>query len=208
MRPDLIACIASKQRRVRITADRKREVDHTGVPDPLPHDPTAIAPMHTERTTLHFFCGKAGAGKSTIASRIARDLDAILLSEDVWLMRLFGDQMKTFDDHIRVSARLKTVIGPLVVELLGSGRSVVLDFQGNTRNGRRWFRAMCEEARSAHVLHFVDTPDVTCLARIARRNVERPEGSHHLTEADFLHVSSYFQAPEADEGFEIETHST
>ncbi|MGC1174617.1 AAA family ATPase [Polaromonas sp.] len=34
--------------------------------------------------TLHFFCGKAGAGKSTIASRLAQDHGAILLSEDIW----------------------------------------------------------------------------------------------------------------------------
>ena len=49
--------------------------------------------------TLHFFCGKAGAGKTTVASRLAQDHGAILISEDIWLMRLFGDQMKTFDDY-------------------------------------------------------------------------------------------------------------
>jgi predicted kinase len=56
--------------------------------------------------TLHFMCGKAGAGKSTIASAVAQDHAAILISEDVWLMRLFGDQMKAFDDYIRFSRKL------------------------------------------------------------------------------------------------------
>ncbi len=156
--------------------------------------------------TLHFFCGKAGAGKSTLATRIAEEQGAILMSEDVWLARLFGDQMKTFDDYIKFSRKLKKVVGPLVVDLLRSGNSVVLDFQANTRAGRGWFRSLFEQAGSAHVLHFVDAPDEACLARIAVRNAERPEGSHHLTKADFVHVSSYFEAPGEDEGFTLRVH--
>lgn len=46
-----------------------------------------------------------------------------------------------------------------------------------------------------------------CLQRIARRNVERPEGSHRLTEDDFHHVASYFQAPADDEGFTLSCHA-
>lgn len=157
--------------------------------------------------TLHFFCGKAGAGKTTVASRLAQDHGAILISEDIWLMRLFGDQMKTFDDYIRFSKRLKAVVGPLAADLLNAGHSVVLDFQANTKAGRNWFRSVFEQAGAAHVLHFVDTSDEACLARIAKRNVERPEGSHHLTEEDFIHVSSFFQAPEEAEGFKVETHT-
>jgi predicted kinase len=157
--------------------------------------------------TLHFFCGKAGAGKTTIATRLALDRNAILISEDIWLMRLFGDQMKTFDDYIRFSMKLRMVVGPLAVDLLRAGQSVVLDFQANTKAGRSWFRSVFEQAGAAHVLHFVSASDESCLARIARRNVERPEGSHHLTEEDFVHVSSFFQTPEETEGFNVRIHA-
>ena len=84
---------------------------------------------------------------------------------------------------------------------------VVLDFQANTRSGRSWFRSLLERASAAHVLHFVNTPDLVCLERIARRNVERPPGSHHLSEEDFIHISSFFQAPEADEGFNVRQYT-
>jgi predicted kinase len=156
--------------------------------------------------TLHFFCGKAGAGKSTLAARIAHEHHAILISEDVWLMRLYGDQMKVFDDYVRFSKKLKTVVGPLVTDLLKSGQSVVLDFQANTWAGRQWFRSVFEQAGAEHVLHFVNASDEACLAQIEKRNVERPEGSHHLTEEDFIHVSSYFQPPDETEGFNIRIH--
>jgi predicted kinase len=157
--------------------------------------------------TLHFFCGKAGAGKTTFAASLAQEHGAILISEDIWLTRLFGDQMKTFDNYIRFSRKLKTVVGPLVVDLLRAGHSVVLDFQANTKAGRGWFRSVFEQAGAAHVLHFVSTTDEACLARISKRNAERPEGSHHLTEEDYFHVSSFFQAPEEAESFNVKMHA-
>jgi predicted kinase len=158
--------------------------------------------------TLHFFCGKAGAGKTAVATGLAMDHSSILLSEDIWLLELYGEQMTTFDDYIRVSKRLKAVVGPLTVDLLRSGQSVVMDFQANTRSGRSWFRSLFEQASANHVLHFVDTPDAVCLERIARRNIERPPGSHRLTEEDFVHISSFFQPPEDAEGFNVKQYTS
>lgn len=159
------------------------------------------------RPVLHFFCGKAGAGKSTLAAALAGQARAVLISEDVWLMRLFGDEMKTFDDYRVYSQRLGRVVGPLAADLLAAGQHVVLDFQANTRARRAWFRSIFEQAGADHVLHVLQVSDATCLARIARRNAERPEGSHHLTEQQFVHVSSFFQPPTADEGFTIQHHT-
>ncbi len=157
--------------------------------------------------TLHFFCGKAGAGKTTVAAGLSSKHSTILLSEDVWLSALYGDEMSTFDDYIRFSKRLKAVVGPLVVELLRSGQSVVLDFQANTKAGRHWFRSLFDEASANHVLHFLSTSDEVCLERIARRNRERPPGSHHLSEDDFRHISSFFQPPVEAEGFNVKLYA-
>jgi predicted kinase len=156
---------------------------------------------------LHFLCGKAGAGKSTLATALAMEQRAILVSEDVWLSRLFGDRMKTFEDYKVFAQRLKTVVGPLVIDLLRAGQDVVLDFPANTRALRAWFHSLHTAAGAAHLLHHLDVPDRTCLQRIGQRNVERPEGSHHLTEADFAHISSFFEAPQEAEGFRVQVHA-
>jgi predicted kinase len=161
----------------------------------------------TTRACLHFLCGKAGAGKSTLAQTLAATHHAILISEDIWLTRLFGDRMKTFDDYLVFSQRARTVAGPLVIDLLRAGQNVVLDHPANTRRSRAWFRSLHESAGADHVLHYVDVPDTLCLQRIGQRNIERPEGSHHLTEQDFAHVTSFFEPPEAAEGFNIELHA-
>lgn len=167
---------------------------------PLAH-PTMIP-----SASLHLLCGKAGAGKSTLATVLAAEHKAILIAEDVWLIRLYGP-MKSFHDYRMYSQRVKTVIGPLVVDLLRLGQTVVLDFPANTRLSRSWLRSLFESASVPHVLHHLATPDEICLQRIEGRNKEQPEGSYHLTKADFDHVSAFFEAPEEGEDFKIEIHT-
>jgi hypothetical protein len=87
------------------------------------------------------------------------------------------------------------------------GQNVVMDYPANTRISRAWFRSLYESAGAAHVLHYLATPDPICMKRIDKRNIERPEGSYHLTQADFDYVSSLFEAPQVDESFKIEVHS-
>ena len=103
--------------------------------------------------------------------------------------------------------RAKTVVGPLVIDLLAAGQNVVLDFPANTRTSRAWFRSLYESAGADHVLHYVDVPDGVCLQRIDKRNTDRPEGSHHLTQEDFVYISSFFEAPGQEEGFQMEVHA-
>jgi predicted kinase len=162
--------------------------------------------MTSSNATLHLLCGKAGAGKTTLAAALAAKHKAILIAEDIWLMRLYGP-MKSFDDYRTYSQRAKTIVGPLVTDLLGLGQGVVLDFPANTRSSRLWFRSLCESAGARPVLHYLTTPDELCLKRIDQRNIDRPEGSYHLTKEDFAYLSSFFEAPSEDEGFKVESYA-
>lgn len=168
----------------------------------------ALLSTQVSVATLHFYCGKAGAGKSTAACVLAKSTGAILLSEDVWLSRLYGDQIKVFDDYVQHSQKRNTVVTPLVVDMLKAGQSVVMDFQANTKRRRLWFRSIFEEAQAEHLMHVLMTPDPVCLERIAKRNLELPEGASELTEATYWHVTSYFEPPDESEGFNVRAYAS
>jgi predicted kinase len=165
-----------------------------------------MRPTMSSTPSLHLLCGKAGAGKTTLATALAVEYKALLIAEDLWLVRLYGP-MKSFDEYRTYSQRARTVVGPLVGDLLRLGQNVVLDYPANTKASRLWLRSLSESAGARHLLHYVATPDEICLERIAQRNIERPEGSYHLTREDFNHVSSFFETPEGDEGFNMEVHA-
>ncbi len=154
--------------------------------------------------TLHFICGRLAAGKTTLARQIALREPAVLFCEDVWLSKL-SDGIRTFEDYLQWSRRCRSVMGPLIVEILKTGSSVVLDFAGNTSAERLWVRSLFESAAAPNVLHVLDVPEEECLSRLNRRNETKPEGLYFasISEEEFRAICKYFQPPLQEEGFQL-----
>src|SRR6185503_3893587 len=106
--------------------------------------------------TLHFVYGKPAAGKTTLARRLAAELDAILFVEDEWLLAIAPRPIADLEAYLDVSGRARRLIGPLATRLLERGVDVVFDFAGNTRAHRAWARGLADAAGAAHRLHVLE----------------------------------------------------
>ncbi len=157
-----------------------------------------------ERGTLTFFCGKMGAGKSTKSQELATEIGAIRLSEDEWLAAIYPEEIKEFNDYIKYSSRLKPLLKPHLQKVLISGISVVLDFPANTQKQRLWFKEIISEHNIPHKLIYLELDNQVCLEQLSLRRETNPERAHFDTEETFHLVTSYFQAPSDEEGFNIE----
>jgi predicted kinase len=155
---------------------------------------------------LVFFCGKMAAGKSTLARTLAEGEGTILIEQDAWLDRLYPGEIATLADFARCSRRLREALTPHVVQVLGMGLTVILDFPGNTRAQRAWFRELSETAGVPHELHYVDTHDDVCKRQLRTRSAHLPPGTPWTTEAEFEAVTAYFEPPAPDEGFNVVRH--
>lgn len=155
---------------------------------------------------LMFLCGKMAAGKSTLARDLAERENTVLLVQDEFLDHLFPGEIIDIPDFVKCSSRLRNALGPHVCALLSKGISVVLDFPGNTRAQRAWFRELFERADAEHELHFVDAPDAVCKRQLKERSKDLPAGAPWTTEAEFEAVTAYFQPPAEEEGFKIVRH--
>ncbi|HEY9619307.1 MAG TPA: ATP-binding protein [Crinalium sp.] len=159
-----------------------------------------------QRAKLFFFCGKMAAGKSTLAKKIAQRKDAVLIVQDEWLSKLFPGEIVDIPDFIKYSARLRDALAPHVCSLLSKGISVVLDFPGNTKTQRAWFRELFEHANADHELHYIDVTDELCKRQLRERSKDLPEGSAFTSDAEFDAITKYFQPPSDDENFNIIRH--
>ena len=161
--------------------------------------------MSRKPPMLHMVCGKIASGKSTLSAELAREAGTVVISEDDWLNVLFADEMKSIGDYVRCTTKLRMIMAPHVVAVLKSGVSVILDFQANTVDARKWMRGILEQTDSSHVLHVLDVPDDVCLARLRARNAQ---GDHpfSVTEEQFWQISSHFVPPSPDEMFNIVLH--
>ena len=154
--------------------------------------------------TLHFICGKAGAGKTTLARELGRTLPAAVFCEDEWICTL-GFEIRSLEDFVKASSRCRSLIGPLAGQLLRLGVSVVFDFAGNTVKGRQWARGVFEAANADHLLHVIEASDAECLANVHRRNDEKPPGIFwgHVSDEMVQAVGVYFVPPQPEEGFRL-----
>jgi predicted kinase len=131
-----------------------------------------------------------GAGKSTLSGKIARERGAVLISEDEWLAALFPGEINDFNDYIRYSSRLKPVLRSHVEQVLLAGTSVVLDFPGNTRRQRAWFKDIYSRHGIPHELYYLSVHDEVCLEQLKQRQKEQPERAHFDTEEVFRMVTA------------------
>jgi predicted kinase len=156
---------------------------------------------------LHFIAGKAGAGKTTLARALGRELPAAVVCEDEWLVQI-AEPIENLADYLKASRRLRSVLAPHVTELLRLGVSVVFDFAGNTVRDRAWVRSIYEAAGADHVLHYIPVDDETCQARVRRRNETKPAGVFYgvVTDAQVAEVNAHFVPPAPDEGFTVVPH--
>ena len=161
--------------------------------------------MTSDTPTLHLLCGKVAAGKSTLASTLAAD-GALLVAQDPWMARLYPTELRTIEDYLRLSARLRDAMTPHLVDLLRAGLSLVLDWPANTAASRRWMRGLAESGGATAQLHWLDVPDRECLARLDLRNAG---GAHefNVTHGEFAELARYFEQPREEEGLPVVRHA-
>jgi len=162
--------------------------------------------MKEDRAKLYFMCGKMAAGKSTHARELAQTRNAVLLVQDEFLGTLYAGDIRTIQDFVKYSARVRDALSLHIKDLLSRGVSVVLDFPGNTRVQRQWFREIFEDANVDHELHFIDIPNDLCKRQLRQRSTALPAGSAWTTDAEFDAITVYFQAPAEDENFNVIRH--
>lgn len=152
---------------------------------------------------LFFFCGKMGAGKSTQAREVAKDNNAVLLSEDEWLASLYPNRISSLNDYVEYSSLLRPQVKKLVQSILMTGGHVVMDFPANTLSQRDWFRSIFSEVGSPHNLIFIDVPNEVCLKQIEKRRSEEPWRVATDTVEMFNMVTKHFVVPTSEEGFNM-----
>ncbi|WP_082487978.1 ATP-binding protein [Methylophilus sp. Leaf414] len=156
-----------------------------------------------QKGNLIFFCGEMGAGKTTTSKTIAREKNAVLISEDEWLSAHYPNEINSFDDYLAYSSRIKAFVMLHVQSILKTGTDVVIDFPANTINQRGWFKQLCNEIECNHELIYLDLSNEECLLQIAKRRHEHPERAQFDNEAVFYHVTNFFEPPSENEGLKI-----
>lgn len=143
---------------------------------------------------LYLTVGLPGAGKTTLARRIAAKQTILRLTPDDWMAPLFG--------HSDADGRRDILEGRMIWvahQVLVSGSSVILDFGCWSAEERFAIRSVAESARARFDLQYVQIGEAERRARAARRWQEAPESTFAMTDADHERLLALCQPPSSAE---------
>lgn len=139
---------------------------------------------------LILLCGLPGAGKTTLARRLADEVPAVRLGADEWMARL---GINLHDEAMR--DRLERQLWQLAQDLLRLGQSVILEFGFWARMERDEKRLGARALGVGVELYYLDVPIEELWRRIEQRNAESSVGSVPITREQFDSYLPYFEAP-------------
>jgi predicted kinase len=155
--------------------------------------------------TLTLFCGLPGAGKTTLAKRLAAAGAGVRICTDDWQAELGIPHEDTgFHD------RLQPVLYRHALTLLDSGTDVILE-DGLWMRSERAEKFADARLRGARiVLHVFDVPRDVLWDRLQRRRANADAGAYPLGEEELDWAVRIFQPPSAGELADldqVEVHS-
>ena len=139
-------------------------------------------------------CGLPGAGKTTLARRLADEVPAVRLCGDEWMAQL------GFDPHDEAARdRIEVLFWQLAQDLLRLGQSVVLESGFWLRSDRDEKRLGARAVGAAVELHYLNVPLDERWRRIERRNAEGAWGAVPITRAQLEGWERFCEIPECAE---------
>lgn len=152
---------------------------------------------------VHLICGSTGAGKTTYARRLAKELSAVHFAIDEWMTGLFGpdaDRLAPFPWIAERISRCERQIAATTRQLGRLNVPAVLDVSLQRIEQRDRWRAICEEASLGVRLHFIDVDADERWRRVNQRNERKGETySLTVTRPMFDFIETIWQPPSPEE---------
>lgn len=157
------------------------------------------------RPTVHALVGLPGAGKTTLARRLASNGSAVRFSLDEWMLRLYTLPYDA-GDYVRLLPACQALMLDLASQVLAAGTDVVLDWNHFSPEKRAASAAWADVAEAQYVVHHVTTTLEDARQRLAMRTEQRDASSHPIHPEDLEHSLTFLIPPSEEEGHQIERH--
>ena len=145
-------------------------------------------------------CGKICSGKTTYAEHIKATENAVVLSSDEAVLRLFGHYLG--DDHERITEKVEKYLLDQSLNILATGTSVILDWGFWTKKERQEIHQFYCSHGYTPTWHYVTATDSVWVRNIHTRNrlvISGQVQAFHIDTNLMLKFQELFEAPDPSE---------
>jgi predicted kinase len=156
--------------------------------------------MGKDKGIIILLCGKVCSGKSTYAHKIKEQHNAVILSCDELMLRLFPEQLG--DAHRQITEKTQAYLYDLAEQIAFAGTNVILDFGFWFADDRRVVRECFMQKGIRTELHYLPVMQETWLANIQKRNeqVQRCPGQAYTIDENMKQLfDARFEEPDESE---------
>jgi predicted kinase len=152
---------------------------------------------------IHMIAGLTGAGKTTYARKLAKDIGGLRLSIDDWNANLFfmdrnpASDFNWFYDRVQ---RCGTQMREVAQQVLANGMPVIFDCGFTNRVERKIYFDWATGLRLPVNLHYIDVETETRWGRVQNRNTEQGDTfALEVTREMFDFMQNIWEAPTESE---------
>lgn len=153
--------------------------------------------------TLILICGPVGAGKTTYAQSLCKEIGGVRFSIDPWMQNLYAKDMSSLDFEWMMERvnRCNKQIWETASQILLLDGIVVLDLGFTTYDQRRHFYDKAEEIKVISELHYLNAAKEVRKSRVVKRNMEKDPSvySFEVTDQMFNFMEPRFEVPSSEE---------
>lgn len=153
--------------------------------------------------TIHLVFGSQGAGKSTYAKQLAKEVNGVHLAIDEWMWELFGADLPQPMNMAWIMervARCEKKIWANTLQIITAGAPVILDLGFMKQQSRAHYTKLAANLQIPIQWYYVDAPMEIRLQRVINRNKEKGNTfSFEVSPEAFHYMESQFERPTTQE---------
>jgi len=157
--------------------------------------------MNKKQPIAYIICGFIGAGKTTFARKLEKETEAVRITKDEWMIKIFGNKItsdKNFEEYDKNVIELSRNIA---FKILESGADVIIDEGFWAKSERDGLKKKVSELGAKPILYYVECSVEEMKKRVVTRSEIPPEDSFEISGEMFDSYVKYWESPTEDEEF-------
>ena len=157
--------------------------------------------MNYKQPTAPVICGFIGAGKTTFARKLEKETNAIRITKDEWVIKIFGNKITTDKNFERYDKSITELATDIAFKTLKSGKDVIIDEGFWVKSQRDDIKKKILQVGAKSILYYVKTPVEIMKERVINRSKSPPVDSFEINEEMFDTYLKYREPPASNEKY-------